>query len=343
MLTKTQISELKHHLELAQNPVFFFDNDQDGLCSFLLLQRYIGRGKGVPIKSFPDLTLDYFRRVKEFNSDYIFILDKPVVSKAFFDEAEKINIPVVWVDHHLTEDEIPNFVHYYNPLLNKKKNSEPVTALCYQLTQKKEDMWLAVVGCISDRYVPDFYSDFQKKYPDLAIKSKNAFDIFYNSDIGKISRIFSFGLKDRTTNVINMIRFLINAKSPYEVLTDNTKNRAMHNRYDQIDLKYKTLLKKAKSTEKEKLLFFKYSGDLSISSDLANELIYTFPDKIIAVVYVKGLKANISMRGKNVREIFLNAIKDLEEATGGGHEEAIGGQMNVEQVEQFKANLCKLI
>ncbi|MEK9185033.1 MAG: hypothetical protein AAB866_02620 [Patescibacteria group bacterium] len=46
MLTEKQINEIKEHLEKAQNPVFFYDNDPDGLCSFLLLQRYIDDGVG---------------------------------------------------------------------------------------------------------------------------------------------------------------------------------------------------------------------------------------------------------------------------------------------------------
>jgi len=45
MLTETQINEIKEHLEKAQNPLFFFDNDNDGLASFLLLRRYIDRGR----------------------------------------------------------------------------------------------------------------------------------------------------------------------------------------------------------------------------------------------------------------------------------------------------------
>ena len=45
MLTKKQVEDIKEHLEKAQNPIFFFDNDPDGLCSFLLMQRYLGRGK----------------------------------------------------------------------------------------------------------------------------------------------------------------------------------------------------------------------------------------------------------------------------------------------------------
>jgi len=57
MLNEKQINEIRNHLEKAQNPLFFFDNDNDGLTSFLLLQRYIGRGKGVVIRSFPDLIM----------------------------------------------------------------------------------------------------------------------------------------------------------------------------------------------------------------------------------------------------------------------------------------------
>lgn len=344
MLTKKQVKEIKEHLNKAQNPIFFFDNDQDGLCSFLLLQRYLGRGKGVSVRSFPELSKDYFRKVNELKADYIFILDKPVVSEEFFKEAEKINIPVVWIDHHITDKEtIPHFVNYYNPLLNKSKSEEPVTALCYQITNKKNDLWIAVVGCIFDKFVPKFYSEFEEEYPDLSIKSKKPLDIYYKSQIGKITRIFGFGLKDRTTNVINMMRFLMKVKTPYEVLQENSKNYTMHHRFKQVESKYQKLLKKAISIEKKqgKMLFFQYGGDLSISGDLANELSYFFPDKIIVVAYIKGVKANISIRGKKSRDIFLEAIKDLEEATGGGHEDAVGGQIRIEDLEIFKKNLEK--
>jgi len=346
MLTKKQVTQIKEHLEKAQNPVFFFDNDQDGLCSFLLLQRYIGRGKGVPIRSFPGLNKDYFRKVGELSADYIFILDKPVVEPDFFEEAEKINIPVVWIDHHLIEKAlIPRFVHYYNPLFNRKKTNEPVTALCYQITKRKEDMWIAVVGCISDRYIPKFYGKFEKEYPELTTRGRRIFDLFYKSQIGRIARIFGAGLKDKTTNVVNMLRFLMKAKSPYDVLEENGANKGMHKRFLEIDSKYQKFLLRALSLGKRsgKLLFFQYSGDLSISAEIANELNYIFPEKLVVVVYVKDGRANISMRGEKAREIFLEAIKGLEDVTGGGHEFAVGGRLKTEDVEKFKENLENLV
>ena len=342
MLTKKQIKEIRGHLERAQNPLFFFDNDVDGLCSFLILQRYLGRGRGIPIKSFPELTVDYFRKINELGADYVFILDKPVVSREFFAEIEKSNIPTVWIDHHeVDKKNIPNFVNYYNPLFNKSKKNEPVTFLCYQASQKKEDLWIAVVGCISDKFIPRFYNEFIKKYPDISFKTKNAFGIFYNSEIGKTARIFSFALKDRTTNVINMLKFLMKIKSPYEILSESSKNYFMHKRFNQINKKYQQLIEKAKNLEKksDKILFFQYGGDLSISSDLSNELSYRFPNKIIVVIYVTGIKANVSIRGNNVREIILKSIKDFLGATGGGHKDAAGAQIRVEDLEKFRENL----
>lgn len=346
MLTRIQVKEIKEHLEKSQNPLFFFDNDQDGLCSFLLLQRWLGRGKGVPIKSFPDLIPEYFRKVKELGADYVFILDKPLISKGFFEEIRKVNIPVVWIDHHPIDwTLIPQFVNYYNPLLNKKKSSEPITALSYQITKRKEDIWIAMVGCISDGFVPYFYTDFEKKYPDLSTNSKEAFDLLYKSQIGKIARILSFGLKDRTTNVINMLKFLIKAKSPYEVLEENSKNNSFHKRFNQVNARYTRLLSKAINIGKkaDRLLFFQYGGDLSISSELSNNLSYIFRDKLIVVAYVKGAKTNISTRGEKAREAFLKSIGDLEGAIGGGHENAVGGQIRTEDIEKFRENLKKIL
>lgn len=341
MLTKRQVAEIREHLGNAQNPLFFFDNDPDGLCSFLLLQRYIKKGKGFPIKSFPALTSDYFRKVNELKADYIFILDKPVVSKEFWKEVEQVNIPVVWIDHHeIDKENIPHFVNYYNPLMNEHPTNEPVTALCYQITQKKDDLWIAIIGCISDKFVPDFYPEFKKNYPDLSINSKNAFDIFYKTSIGKIANLFSFALKDRTTNVINMLKFLMKVETPYEVLEESSKTYNMYSRFKQINKKYDKLIEKAKSLVNDnKILFFQYAGDLSMSSDLANELSYLFPGKIIVVIYIKGVKANISVRGKKIRDLLLKSIEKLEGATGGGHEDAVGAQIRIEDLEIFKKNL----
>lgn len=184
----------------------------------------------------------------------------------------------------------------------------------------------------------------KKAYPEFKVKEKKPFGILYNSPIGKIVMILSFGLKDRTTNVVKMIKFLTGAKGPYDVLEENKKNQSFHERYNDLNSKYQNILKKSISAEEseKKVLFFKYGGDFSVSRDLSNELSYKFENKVIVVAYVRGLKANISMRGENVKDLLSKAIKGLENARGGGHRNAVGGQIQVKDVEEFKERLEKL-
>ncbi|MFA5953003.1 MAG: DHHA1 domain-containing protein [Candidatus Pacearchaeota archaeon] len=344
MLTKKQISEIKVLLEKSQNPLFFFDNDQDGFCAFLILRRALERGKGIAVKNTP-MGKEYFRRVDEFYPDLIVILDQPEVSLEFFQEVEKVNVPVLFIDHHeIDNKKIPDFVNYYNPVFNRKKSNEPTTFLCSSIFKRKDDEWLEVVGCISDRFLPKSYKNFYKQYPELGIKSNDVYDIFYRSEIGKISQILGAGLKDKTTNVVNMIKFLIKCKSPTDVLNENKESLSFHKRFNEINSKYEKLIRKAQEFNNlDKILFFKYSGDISMSSDLANGLYYKFPNKVIVVCYVNGERVNGSARGKKIKEKFIEIFKKIENSSGGGHEDAVGFRMSLNDVDFFFEELKKVV
>jgi single-stranded DNA-specific DHH superfamily exonuclease len=346
MLNKEQIEEIKQHLEKAQNPIFFFDDDIDGLSSFLLLSRYINRGKGISIKSKPELDKKYARKIIELKSDYVFILDKPLVSKEFIDEVYEMNIPLVWIDHHSVEqnyDIEPKKVYYYNTTKNEKKTSEPVTYWCYKITENKEDLWIAVIGCISDGYMPDFITDFEKKYKELWKKDvKSAFEGLYGTEIGKIIRILNFAIKDKTSNVVKMIKFLQKVKSPYEI-SEERENNFMLLRFNQINKTYKKIMERAQKFTKNKVIYFQYSGDFSLSADISNELWYNNPEKFIVVVYIRGIKSNVSMRGKNAKKITEEVIKGFDNARGGGHEVATGATLNAEDLPKFKKKIEELV
>ncbi|MEM3405454.1 MAG: DHH family phosphoesterase [Candidatus Pacearchaeota archaeon] len=349
MLTKEQIEEILIHLEKTNNPLFFFDDDLDGLCSFLLLSRFINKGKGVAIKSRPELNKSYIKKIEELNSDYVFILDKPLVSKDFINKVYEMNIPIVWIDHH---DVNQNYdiekekIYYYNIAKGEKKSKEPVTYWCYKINKKREDLWIALAGCISDGYIPDFISDFKKDYKELLNYEniKNAFDILYKTEFGKIVRILNFALKDKTSNVVKMIKILQKIKSPYEILKEE-KTNFMLERFNQVEKTFNKLLERTKKfiKKEKKIIYFQYSGNLSLSADLSNKLFYENPDKFIVVVYIKGSKANVSIRGENAKKITEEAIKKLENATGGGHEMATGATLNVENLKKFKDKIEELV
>ena len=342
MITDEQIKEIRTHLENCSNPIFFFDNDPDGLSSFILLQKFIEKGRGVAIKSFPGLSSTYFKKVEEFNSDYIFILDKPLVDQEFFDLAKKANIPLVYIDHHNVEK--PKIENYYNTFHESGKN-EPTAYICYKITKRKQDAWIALIGCITDAYLPEFTEEFKKSYPDLIDTSyKTASDILYNSQLGKIAMIISFAMKDKTSNVVSMMKFLLKANNPNDILEENSRTKSFLNRFEEINEKYQKLLKKVESTPGKNILFFNYAGDLSISQYTANELVYKHPEKAVIVAYTKGNISNVSLRWKkDIRTATINALKGIEGASGGGHEHSCGARVPSDKLNEFKENLTKEI
>jgi single-stranded DNA-specific DHH superfamily exonuclease len=342
MLTQKEVEEIREHLDDAKNPIFLFDNDPDGLCSFLLLRSYIGRGRGVAIKSLPGLDKTYFKKVEEFNSDYIFVLDKPLIDKEFLDLAEKKNIPLVHIDHHQVER--TPIVNYYNTFYSSGL-SEPVAYLCYNIANKKEDMWISAIGCITDCYMPDYFDEFKKNYPELIDgKTKTPFDILYTTSFGKICMIVSFGLRDATHNVVSMMKLMMNAKGPHDLIDENPKTKSFLKRFEEVDEKYQRILKKAEECVEKDMIFFRYSGDMSINQYVANELLYHNPKKVVVVVYAKSSIANVSLRWDgDIRLATVNAIKDIEGATGGGHEHASGARVPVDKLDLFKENLLQEI
>ncbi len=336
MLNERQLEEIREHLENAKNPVFFFDNDPDGLCSFLILQRYIGRGRGISLRGHSSVTKSFFKRVEELKADYIFVLDRAVFEDDFLKLANEANIPVVGIDHH----DIPrqNIEFYYNTFETSGK-TEPTSYLCYKATRKKEDMWLAVIGCIADCYIPEFLEDFKKEYPELAGNYKSAYDIRYNTDLGKVIHVLAFGLFDKTSNVVNMMRFLMKAKGPYELLEENKKTKSFLDKYESINKRVDDIVKKVeeKIESKNNNLYFTYGGDMSVSQYVADKVNYHQPDLILVIGFIKGNSIKYSIRGsKDVRSAMLNAIKDIEGATGGGHKNSCGAQLTLDNSEKFK-------
>ena len=346
MLSEKQILEIREHLDRSNNPLFLYDNDADGFCSYVLLRKYIGRGKGIAVRSHPDVDEGYAKRIQELNSDYVFVLDRPLLGSKFVEEVRKMQIPIVWIDHHDVEEESHEYENLftYNPSKNKKKSSEPVSYWSYKIANRQEDLWIALMGCIADHYLPDFSEIFSERYSELWAKNvKGPFDAYYGSEIGRLARVIGFALKDSITHVVQFQNFMLTCSSPLEMGLSLESSKPFAKKYRDIRKKYDLLIEKAKKNADDNVVFFRYGGDLSMSSDISNELSHTFPGRVIVVAYTSGPITNMSLRGKNVKKMIAEILKDFDNSSGGGHEEAVGARIQTEDLERFKEEVYKRI
>ena len=337
MLTENEIMFLQEELKTAKNPLFYYDNDPDGLCAFLLLYKINREGRGIIVNSAPKVDMKLFHKVTENNPDKIFVLDLSEIEQEFIDNAKR---PIIWIDHHQPM-KLKN-VHYYNPRIKDPEAYIPTTVMAYQVNQKPEDLWIATIGCLSDYCMPKYIDEFAKKYPHLMPKKKDLDTIIFNSPLGNLVRIFFFLLKGKTSEVKKCVTILSRINSPDEILNQETPaGKFLYQRFEKFNKKYEVLFKEAtKKVGREKLLIFYYDQEkLSFTSDLANELSSKYPKKAILIYRRKSGEMKCSLRARfDIASVLAKALEGID-GYGGGHPNACGAVIKEEDWDQFLSNL----
>ena len=343
MIPEEELKKIKNYLEKSENPLFLFDDDPDGLCSFLLLWKHIEKGHGVMVKGNPLIDESYLRKVEEYHPDKIFIVDKPKVSQEFLN---KVNVPVIYIDHHKPNKNLKG-VHYFNPMFNDEKDNRPTCYWCYKTVN--ENKWIAMTGIIGDWFLPEYVDkDFKEAYPELLPKVNDPGEARFNTQFGRLVKIFSFILKGKPSESMRCVRILTRIKSPEEILEQTTKEgKYIYKYYEKINKRYESILDKAISqidSEKEFLLYTYPSEKDSFTGMLAEELTYKYPNKTIVIGRKKERRVVSSIRcqTKNVRNAVEKAVEGLD-GYGGGHEHACGSNISIKDFPKFIERLKKKI
>ncbi len=334
MLPAEDIKKIRNELDSCNNPLFLFDDDPDGLTSFLLFYRYKGEGNLSFVKASPELGEEYLNKVVETRPDKIFILDKPIVSQDFID---KVKVPVIWIDHHPPVKR--NNVKYFNPRIYNYNDYSSTSRICYEVV--KQDLWIAMVGITGDWQLTELSEGYVKHYPDLYSSDiKRPEDALFGTQTGKLVRIFSFILKGKTSEIKKYVNYLVKVKSPYEILEKQTKEgKYIYDRFEKLNKEYQKLLNEAKEcVSEDKLLVYSYTElNTSFTSDLSNELLYLYPDKFIVVCRQKSGEMKCSLRYSKasipllLEKVFKTGVKGY----GGGHEHAAGANIKEEDFNRF--------
>ncbi len=328
---------LRDEIATCKRPLIFFHDDPDGLASFLLIERAIGEGRGVVVKAHPQLTTMFLNKVVECAPDKVFVLDIALVDQEFIDNCP---VPVVWVDHH--DPVIRDKVKYFNPLKSGNKAS-PVAELCYQAVQK--DMWIAAIGAIGDWHMPHFEKEMREKHPELLPdKVKTVEEALFDSPLTPLVKLFSFVLKGPTGDVNRNIRVLTKIAGPKEIFEQDTpRGKLLWRAFERINEVYDTMLQRAftKVNPNEPIVVYTYVDDqLSLTKDLANELLHR-SGKVVVLGRERMGEVRCSLRAPS----NINLKKALESALdgvngyGGGHEQACGAAIKIEDWKRFLMQL----
>lgn len=346
-LTQNEYKAIRGELQASERPFFLFHDDPDGLVSFLLLKRFAGKGKGMMVKAEPNVNDRFLAAVKNARPDSIFVLDVALMQQSFVDTVKSSAFGVktiVWLDHH--QPVRLSGVKYFNPRLHSPKNNPPASYLCYKAVEeaRKQDLWLATIGSVSDWHMPDYADEFRRLYSDLLPKPMTAEEALFTTKLGELGRMFSFMLKGPAYDAFGCIKALEHVNGPYEILNRTTaEGRLIYSRFKRINAEYQRLLADAKavgdgtdSSSDSNFLIFTYKGMQSLSGDLANELLFLYPNRIIVVGREKSEYVMLSFRARNVPVLpaLQKALRGID-GYGGGHEQACGGSVNKNDFERF--------
>ena len=328
-LTQKQVAQFREELE-ADRPAIYFHDDADGLASFLLLYKHFTEGKGIVLKSPQPMSS---RLIASANGcDKIFIVDIAQVEQEFIDEAK---VPVVWVDHHGPFD-VKGATYINSRSIDPERNA-PASYLCYQAV--KENLWISVVGCIGDWFIPPTAEEFRQKYPDLLPEGvEEPSQALFETEAGRLAKIFNFCLKGNANEAMKYVKTLTRIKSPYEILNKETpQGKFIYKKYEKFEKEYQEIIKDARKT-RSKLLFYKAPSDrTAFNSEISNEIIYRYPDRIVMIAREHGGYVKFSVRSSPpvvVRDALEKALSSVD-GKGGGHEQACGGMVKAEDWDRF--------
>jgi single-stranded DNA-specific DHH superfamily exonuclease len=345
MITSKEITEFRQELQTTKRPLIFFDDDCDGLCSFLLLYNnlkpYAEEIKGIVIKASPVLKhQEYSHRITEWGPDKVFVLDKPMIEQDFIDSTK---VPIVWLDHHPLQNNTN--IKYFNPLKHKSKkydpDNRPTTYWAYKITDNKKLLWIAMTGCVADWFIPEFYKTFSKEYPDLLpknIKIRNPGTLMFDTEIGRLSRIMHFNLKGH--NITKSIAAMMRITDPYDILKQRTsEGRFIYKNYEKMEQIYQSIKSQVKVGD-EKIVLFQYESNHAFTGELSNELHYRHPDKLIIITRSKNDQMICSLRSEkyDVRSILAKSLEGIN-GHGGGHMHACGAAISTHDFRRFLENM----
>jgi single-stranded DNA-specific DHH superfamily exonuclease len=319
-------TKIKKLIDAAKSICVFYDDDLDGLSSYLSVYWY-KKVKGICVKSSPKVQADFSQVVKRHNADLVVILDKPLIEETFFDPEKTY----IWIDHHDCANP-PENVIYVNP----KKMHQPNHCTVYWVRQiLQTPLWISALGSISDWDMNPDVQQFCTQYPQLCNK-QTIDELLFDAKISALIQKMSFALKGQTDICKTHIKIF--EKHPSFDSYIHPTSEDMHSVFATVQIfidEYKKQINAIKGTRRKEIIHVYETTTTSFTTELANELYHKYPKKLIIVARKTPHQHKCSIRYyKPIKHAVLTAISGLD-GYGGGHDNACGACVSNEQFDEF--------
>lgn len=310
------------NLKASDNAKIFSHVDTDGICSLVILIKFLRR-RGIiekeklPVYQLTDVPPNFLDTARimiflDLNSDTIY---------------NYINEKSLLIDHHIFGKK-PKGV-FYNPREAEPGLYIPAAHLVYDICSEIEEMedarWIAAIGILGDK--GELNSKICKDFVEVF---ENIYELQKVSDF-----IYSAFLVEGNLGNERMVKALLNATSPKDILEDPYFKYC----FDEVQLE---VAKAGKKLEKDGIFrFVDIKSRYNIKSIVAAQIL----DKEKNVIVVACTEADgfSKMSIRTDTSINLGTITkkaaDLAGGTGGGHEKAAGARVPKSKLGIFRETL----
>jgi single-stranded DNA-specific DHH superfamily exonuclease len=345
MKARDTIKGFLETIDSKDNVVIVFHNDADGICSAVLMKKFLVTKEIEPYLISQPMPVDenLIDKIKLSVPDKIIFLDLAIDQHAEVLKELKSIAKLAIIDHHQIQENMnKKGIIHYNPRFAKADIYQSCGYLVYKILSEIMDMnkylWLAAIAMTGDYDLKDSEDLVAKVRKNLNVKD------LYKSDIGRVVDMISSARATKKISSEEMADIIYNA----EDLNDVLDNRKLLESYKIISSEINGVLIDAETNSEKtnNMILYGLKTDYNIKSQVATELSRKYPDKLVVIYQKKGAKIKISARNQTVRFDVCNtlrkAVKGLK-AHAGGHENAGGGTVASKDWLEFKDKLKELI
>lgn len=324
--------------------IIVFHNDADGICSAVLLNKYLNSiSKDAFVISQPmPMDKNLFRKIQTTLPTKIIFLDLAADQQNNIIKNLSNLADILVIDHHQISRKMDSArIVHYNPRFKNPKIYQSASYLVYKicsgLIDMEEYLWIAAIGIVGDYNLEDSEDLVEE------IKKKYSIKDLHDSLFAKIADMISAAKATKSLSCEELFSFIDKIKDPKDFHEIKNSEKLVESFQKMDNELVEVMLDAEKNSERvDNIIFYNLKTSYNLRAEVAKKLSERFPGKLVLVYQKGGSKVRISARGQNldVGRILQKSSRNLK-ASAGGHEQAAGATLNEKDWETFRENLIE--